>query len=299
MRCFHYLRFMATRIYNNELLYKDSPATFVIQTMAMIDKALEGASDDPHRHNYYTLIWPFTDAGRHIIDFRDYDLAADQLFFVSPGQVHQVLVEGHPEGLVIQFTCGFLEKYSIREDFISNLRLFRTSDETPPLPVSGKMKERLKMYADSMLEAFQTNGEMRLDAIGAWLKLFLIECNTHCSLNPDPNPQSAEVGRSLLTGFKNAVEKHYQRWHQVKDYAETLNVTPGYLNEVIRNSIGQSAKDYIQNRLVLEARRFRLFTKMSAKEIGFNLGFEDPAHFSKFYKSHTGQSLQEFMVVNK
>jgi AraC-like DNA-binding protein len=262
--------------------------------MEDIDDKLQGAADDPHRHNYYTVIWPFTASGRHIIDFREYPIVPDHIFFVSPEQVHQVIVEGHPSGVVIQFTCTFLEKYGIREEFISNLRLFRNSDETPPIPLTDIMKPRLKMFSDNMLQAFQIAGNMQFDTIGAWLKLFLIECNSHCSLQPDPNPQNAEVGRTIVRGFKEAVEKHFHQWHQVKEYADMLNVTPNYLNEVIKIAIGQSAKDFIQTRIVLEAKRKSLFTLLSNKEIGFSLGFEDPAHFSKFFKSYTGQSLQEF-----
>jgi AraC family transcriptional regulator, transcriptional activator of pobA len=285
---------MADRIYKIDLEYNGLPASFVIKTMESIDYELQGAADDPHRHNYFTVIWPFTGSGRHIVDFKEYPISPDHVFFVSPEQVHQVIVEGHPTGMVIQFTRSFLEKYSIREDFISNLRLFRNSDETPPLPLTDSMKSPLRMFTDNMLRAFQTAGNMKLDTIGAWLKLFLIECNTHCSLSPDPNPQSAEVGRMIVKSFKEAVEKHFHQWHQVKEYADTLNVTPNYLNEVIKSAIGLSAKDYIQNRLILEARRMSLFTQQSNKEIGFNLGFEDPAHFSKFYRNQTGQTLQEF-----
>ncbi len=84
------------------------------------------------------------------------------------------------------------------------------------------------------------------------------------------------------------------RSHQVKDYAEILNVTPNYLNEVIRTSINIPAKEFIQNRLILEAKRMVVFTDKSSKEIGFELGFDDPSHFSKFFKSNAGQSLQEF-----
>ena len=286
---------MGNRIDNRDLINDGKPASFVIRTMESIDDELQGTADDPHRHNYYTVVWPFSGSGRHIIDFKEYPIAPDHIFFVSPGQVHQIIIEGHPTGIVMLFTCAFLEKYSIREEFISNLRLFRNSDETPPLQISDNMKPRLRMFSDNMFTAFQTSGGMQLDTIGAWLKLFLIECNMHCSLHPDPNPQSAEVGRMLVRSFKEAVEKHYQQWHQVKEYADELNVSPNYLNEVIKTAIGQSAKDYIQNRLILEARRLRLFTHQSNKEIGFSLGFEDPSHFSKFYKNHTGQSLQEFI----
>ena len=287
---------MTNRIYNTDLVYRGQPVSFVIKTMESVDEELQGAPDDPHRHNYYTIIWPFTGSGRHIIDFREYPISPDHVFFVSPEQVHQVIVEGHPTGVVIQFTCSFLEKYSIREDFISNLRLFQNSDETPPLALNDQMRHQLKLFADNMLHAYHTPGDMKFDTIGAWLKLFLIECNTHCSLNPDPNPQSAEVGRTIVKNFKESVEKHFHQWHQVKEYADALHVTPNYLNEVIKSNIGLSAKDFIQNRLILEARRMSLFTQQSNKEIGYSLGFEDPAHFSRFYKNHTGESLQHFKM---
>ena len=150
-----------------------------------------------------------------------------------------------------------------------------------------------------MLQTYQTDNNMKFDALGAWLKLFLLECITHYSLSSDPNPQSAEVGKMMVRSFKEAVEKHFHQWHQVKEYADALHVTPNYLNEVIKSNIGLSAKDFIQNRLILEARRMSLFTQQSNKEIGYSLGFEDPAHFSKFFKSHTGKTLQDFRMRDK
>jgi AraC-like DNA-binding protein len=145
-----------------------------------------------------------------------------------------------------------------------------------------------------MLDAFSSDNPMRMETIGAYLKLFLIECNNHCSLKLTGNSQKIEVEKSIVKSFKELVESHFHEWHQVQDYASALNVTPGYLNEVIRESLHLSAKEYIQSRLVLEAKRISLYTKKSGKEIGYDLGFEDPSHFSKFFKLQTGQSLAEF-----
>lgn len=282
------------KIYSIDLLYNGKPAPFVFKTMEEIDAAAGGIADKPHRHNYYTVIWPFSATGKHIIDFREYPIERDNIFFVSPWQVHQVITDPHPTGYVILFTPEFLDKNSIRNDFVSNLRLFRDSDETPPLPVDTKMALSLKIFADNMRTAFESQAEMFLETAGAYLKLFLIECNGHCSLHTDSNLQNVEVSKNLVKNFKDLVEKHYHRWHQVQNYAEALNVTPNYLNEVIKTSSKFSAKEYIQSRLVLEAKRLALFTGKSNKEIGFDLGFDDPAHFSKFFKSNTGQSLLEF-----
>jgi AraC family transcriptional regulator, transcriptional activator of pobA len=276
------------------LLYKGVSMPFVIITMEELNRLSGGIADIPHRHDYYSVIWSLTATGRHIIDFKEYALRPNHIFFVSPEQVHQVITDSDPRGYVILFTPEFLEKNSIRDDFISNLKLFRSSDDTPPLPLNEHMSATLQMFAGQMLSSFENRNEMYLETIGAYLKLFLIECNGHCSLSPDENTQSVEVGRNLVKKFKALVEEHFHEWHQVKEYADALFVTPNYLNEVIRTSILIPAKDYIQHRLILEAKRMIVFTPKSAKEIGFNLGFDDPSHFSKFFKTNAGQSLQDF-----
>jgi AraC-like DNA-binding protein len=208
--------------------------------------------------------------------------------------VHQVITDARPTGYVILFTPEFLERNSIQKDFIANLKLFHSLDETPPLPLSDGMQHTLKIFADQIFNAFHSDNEMRFETIGAYLKLFLIECNGHCSLKPDSNIQNIEVGRALVKNFKEIVDHNFKKWHQVKDYADALNISPNYLNEVIRNSVHISAKDFIQNRIILEAKRLVIFTEKSGKEIGFDLGFDDPSHFSKFFKSNIGLSIQEF-----
>lgn len=267
---------------------------FVIKTMEEIDEEAGGIADNPHRHNYYTIIWSITATGKHIIDFNEYNIESYSIFFVSPDQVHQIITDPKPTGYVILFTPEFLEKNSIRNDFIANLKLFKKSDETPPLQPSGHMIKTLKPFAEQMLDAFHNKGDMYMESIGAYLKLFLIECNNQCSLFPGTNTQTIEVGKTIVKNFKTIVELNYNLSHQVKFYADSLNVTPNYLNEVIKSSINVSAKDFIQNRLILEAKRMIVFTDKSGKEIGFDLGFDDPSHFSKFFKSNTGQSLQDF-----
>ncbi len=285
---------LQNKIYSQALMYQSASVPFVIITMEELNRLSGGIADMPHRHDYYSVIWSLTATGKHIIDFKEYELLPNHIFFVSPQQVHQVITDKDPTGYLILFTPEFLEMNSIRDDFISNLKLFRKSDENPPLPLHDSMSATLQGFASQMMKAFEAKNDMSLETIGAYLKLFLIECNGHCSLSPSDNTQSIEVGKNLVKNFKNLVEKHYMEWHQVKYYAEALFVTPNYLNEVIRTSIDVSAKDYIQNRLILEAKRMIVFTGKSAKETGFDLGFDDPSHFSKFFKTNTGSTLQEF-----
>ena len=113
------------------------------------------------------------------------------------------------------------------------------------------------------MEPFGNQADMFLEIAGAYLKLFLIECNGLCSLTPGSNLQSIEVTKTLVKNFKDLVERQYTSSHQVKEYAEWLNVTPNYLNEVIKTSVNIQAKEFIQNRLILEAKRMAVFTEKS------------------------------------
>lgn len=80
----------------------------------------------------------------------------------------------------------------------------------------------------------------------------------------------------------------------VTDYADELIVTPNYLNEVIKKITGFPASHHIQQRIVLEAKRQAAYSNLSMKEVAYQLGFDDMAHFSKFFKNASGQSFTDF-----
>jgi len=285
---------MEIKTYHIKQYQNNLPVAVEIKTMQEIDEKLGGITDKPHRHNYYTIIWATEATGKHIIDFKEYTIQSNYIFFVSPSQVHQVITNHSPKGYVFLFTSDFLEMNSINKDFISNINLFQNINENPPLPINEDKAKKLSLFAEEMLNAFREQKPMFLEIIGAYLKLFLIECNESCTIDKLVNTQAVEVGRTLIKSFKLLVERNFKELHQVQEYANVLNINPTYLNEVIKTNTNFSAKDYIQDRIILEAKRLIIFSKKSAKEIGYELGFEDPSHFSKFFKAHTSTSIQEF-----
>ncbi|MEM9834687.1 MAG: AraC family transcriptional regulator [Bacteroidota bacterium] len=275
-----------------ELQHDHEAVPFVRRTMEVVDRANKGKPDRPHRHHYYTVLWSFTAKGTHMIDFKEYPIAPNHIFFVSPGQVHQVRTDPTPSGVVLLFTPEFLQMNGIREEFIEGLRIFRTCEENPPLVITESQATTLRQYVTNMQQAEQLTG-YRYEALGAWLKLFLIACNNTCDLEL-AHPQQLQAGQTILRQFKQLVEAHITEWHKVSDYAEQLFITPNHLNDVVRSLLGQTAKEYIQRRLTLEAKRRAAFEVITTKELAYNLGFRDPSHFTKFFRAQTGQSISEF-----
>jgi YesN/AraC family two-component response regulator len=80
----------------------------------------------------------------------------------------------------------------------------------------------------------------------------------------------------------------------VADYASELMVTPNYLNQIVKRVSGFPASHHIQQYLIIEAKRQATQSCRSMKEIAYDLGFDDLAHFSKFFKSKSGTNFTNF-----
>jgi len=280
-----------------ELTHRNEKVFFAFRTMAENYERTGGKPDVPHRHDFYTVMLVKNAVGKHFVDYVEYPIKPGILFFVSPEQVHQVIVEEPvPDGDLIMFNPEFLLRYSIREEFVQNLGLFSCSIETPPLKVPDEEMPRISSLSSEIRKAFLDENSYKFETIAAYLQLFLIECNKFASISSDQNPQNLQSGRPLIKSFKNLLNSHYPYWHKVSDYSGALNITPDYLNEVLKSNLGKSAKEMIFDRIVLESKRLGLHTELTSKEIAYRLGFDDPSHFSKFFKNETNQSFSEFRV---
>ena len=266
---------------------------FSLQRMEAIYDQAQGAVDQPHRHDYFTVVLVEAARGMHHIDFMDYALGERQVFFISPGQVHQLVATERPQGWVITFSADFLADNAIPQTFIYNLNLFRFFGESPPLHSDATTWARLDRTARDMEACLPQELVYRNRALGALLQLLLIYCNNSCTLDSRQlDEQDAQV--CLLRDFKQRVEKQFREWHKVSAYASDISISPKHLSETVRNLTGKTAKAHIQDRLVLEAKRLLRHTEKTAKEIAYELGFTEPLHFSSFFKKQTGQSPTAF-----
>ncbi len=269
---------------------------FALKRMEDIYRNSNGAADSPHRHDYYTIIFIEKGSGTHFVDFTEYKIEDRTIYFILPGQMHQVILTEEPVGWVITFTEEFLIANSIPEKMINDIYLFNDYGQSPPLPVNENDIQVYKSLAEQM-DHFSTSLESyTMEAVGSLVKLFLIQSNNNCTLRKNNNPQLVESGNHLLRSFKQSLNKKYASLHMVTDYADELAVTSDYLNKTIKNLTGKSAKDHIQSKLITEAKRSLLFSNISNKELAYELGFEESAHFNNFFKKITGLTPSEFRV---
>jgi len=272
---------------------------FELKSMEEIYRNAMGAADSPHRHDYYTIIFIERGEGVHLVDFTEYKIEDRTIYFIQPGQMHQLVLTSEPKGWVITFTEEFLIANSIPEKLINDIYLFNDYGQSPPLPVE---EEELPVYQNLIDQMIHFSGSIEtytLEAVGSLVKIFLIQSNNHCSLRKSNNPQLIETSNHILRTFKQLLNKNYASAHMVSDYADDMAVTGDYLNKTVKNLTGKSAKDHIQSKLITEARRSLLFGNISNKELAYELGFEEPSHFNNFFKKCTGQTPSEFRISSR
>ena len=271
-------------------------ASFGISKMEDIYTKRNGKIDEPHRHNYYTVLIINKAKGEHKIDFNSYKLSNKQIYFVAPGQVHQVIEKEKSYGFAMTFYNQFLIENSIRLSFIESLNLFQNYGQNPPLIPANKQFEAIEEFSNQIYNLFNSEANMKFLSIGAFLKLLLIACNNICAINPIESDVDSS-GDNLIRTFKKEIENNYRKEHSTTFYANQLHITPDHLNRTVKLKIGKTAKDYIQARIITEAKRLLYFTNLSNKEIGYELGFNEPANFSAFFKKHTQVSPSNFKKI--
>ncbi|MGV6862471.1 MAG: helix-turn-helix domain-containing protein [Putridiphycobacter sp.] len=274
----------------NQIYKANTKSSFGISKTEDIYDKRKGEPDVPHRHNFFTILFTKKAKGTHFIDFNAYDLKPNQVFFIAPGQVHQVIEHSKTYGFVLVFSHQFLIENNIPIAFIEDLNLFNHSGDTPPLVLNETLFTNVFKYLENAFEIYGSDLTYKNQALGALLKLILIQCNNSCTLPPDLFVKN----NSQLRTFKSLIHEHYKTLHATSDYAKKLNISPDHLNKVVKSKTGKTAKEHIQQRLVIEAKRLLYFTDLSHKEIAFELGFSEPAHFSSFFKKNVGISPSDF-----
>lgn len=87
--------------------------------------------------------------------------------------------------------------------------------------------------------------------------------------------------------FQGSTEK---RLPTVRDLAERVFLSPGYLSELLKKETGKNAQEHIHFYLIDEAKNLLASTDKSVSEIAYALGFEYPQYFNRAFKQKTGKT---------
>jgi AraC family transcriptional activator of pobA len=246
-----------------------------------------------HRHTLLSqCIWVSEGPAAAVLDERRSDLSGPSVIIVPAGTVHGFRFGADTLGHVLTVdlarvlgTAGSGHQAPIEALFSS------------PRAVDFRADPRLAARVRQLLERLESELRQPDSAaapIGSWLAcsvlwILALAIATHGAGGPLGSHDADRLRR-----FRHLIESHYLKHWPVERYARQLALSDTSLNRLCRRLAGSTAFDLIQERLASEARRRLVHAAGSVSGIAAELGFKDPAYFSRFFRRHSGVSPNEF-----
>jgi len=242
-------------------------------------------NDKSHFLTYYDITLMQGGQGKLILDNNTFDIQKNRIICSSPMQIRQWKIEIMPKGLVLIFEDEFLSTFFNDTDFVKRLNFFHTILSKPILSLTNSEHsyiEKLLLNIEKEIVNIESRNNHILRAllyqVLAWLDR---EYTRHEKI------EEMADNHDIALRFKNLVNDFYDQEHSVNFYADRLNISPGYLNDLIKRSMKISAKQYIQTRVFLEAKRLLSYSSLSISEIAWKLNFNDDSYFIRAFKNET------------
>jgi AraC family transcriptional regulator, transcriptional activator of pobA len=247
----------------------------------------------PHRTDFYHIIWIEKGSTTHLVDFIPVKVEKHSILFINRAQVHLFDSSEKYDGKLILFTDRFFCKNQDDVDFLKGTILFNDLLETTALNLDG-IKGTLVHLLDLMqAELLNATGAVQRDILQNYLHNFLLLCDKEKRKKGFREiPKGADRDYSVL--FTSLVNQHFSKIRSVREYADMMHVPEKRLSRATAHVLGKSPKEIISERVLLEVKRILVHTNKSIKEIGFDLGFNEPTNFIKYFRQQTGQTPSEF-----
>jgi AraC family transcriptional activator of pobA len=247
----------------------------------------------PHRADFYHILWFTRGNPVHTIDFEPIPIQPDTLLFINKNRVHFFDKSGDYDGWMLLFTDAFFAQSQQDTEFLRTTILFHDLLVVPTIDLN---KTRTNLIL--IIEQLQAELAGQQDAVHASLLRNMLQ-NLLMLADRERRLQGfSEIKKGLdldhtLT-FKELLEKQFAYQKAVNSYAAQMGITERRLQQATAAAVGKTPKQMVEERIVLEAKRLLAHSNQSVKEIGFSLGFDEPTNFVRFVRRVNGQTPMAF-----
>ncbi|MBT1704097.1 helix-turn-helix domain-containing protein [Chryseosolibacter indicus] len=232
---------------------------------------------------------------RLTVDFAAYETRQPSLFFVAPNQFLKIDKFGSEVGYLIFYNRDFYCIQIHDNEVACDGLLFNNINNMPLVNVTKEEVAFINYLFQQMEDEFKLGDTSLEEMIRTYLKQLLIKATRLWKkqhLEKSVVEQNNDV--EFFRKFTLLVDAHYKKKHSVADYADVLAMAPKTVTHKFKRMKLPQPNEVIKNRIILEAKRLLVHTTMTAKEIAHELGYEDPAYFSRQFQVKTGESPSGF-----
>lgn len=268
-----------------------APAGVEVMELADLYERARRHGNDPYvplRPAFHQLIGARGRPVQMWVDFVEQELRPESWLWIRPGQVQRFASDlAAVDGVIVLFQPGFLPPATVTAAHLD------TPYEQRPLEPRGPDAEAVTRALEHLRYEYEALASLPLQAHTEVLRALLSVLVVRLATVRDPAPGAATVSGTFRR-FHAAVERDHAVTRRVEDYAAALGYSPRTLTRATVAATGRTAKQYVDDRVLLEAKRLLWHSGLSAREVAARLGFADPSDFTKFFRLRAGETPGAF-----
>lgn len=268
--------------------YDDNSLHFEINSIEC-QKASYTTSTTAEKIRHFEMLLVQKGSGSLQLDGQEYTLAENSTYCIFPGHFRKMHFTPGAEGYYISFAIEFLR---LSEGYNNSAAWLEQYSNAASAIIYKETLPELETIAHKMNWEYNNYLDKRRELLKGLLNIFLIYFSRN--LNKPVITDSPNREKELVNKFIGLLKKNFYTKKFVNDYASLLSVTPNYLNRTVKKITGHPTSYHIQQQIILEAKRQAIYSSESMKQIAYALGFDNPAHFSKFFKNNCGVNFTEY-----
>lgn len=237
------------------------------------------------------LLWFADDKTLLFVDNEKFQATKNQIVCLT--EFHKIDVQSVGKLKLIHFNREFYCILDHDEEISCKGVLFFGASQLPVLQLVDNQAQKIDNLMRVFDDELESEDELQLEMLQMLLKRLLILC-TRIYKNQNNYNALDKYSTDIVREYNFLVEQHFKTRHTVLEYAEMLNKSPKTISNIFSKLKTKTPLQFIQDRIMLEARRLLRYTDTPVKEIAYELGYEDLQTFSRFFKKNEGFSPSQY-----
>lgn len=249
------------------------------------------AGKPAHALTYYDITFITEGEGRFVLNNQTHKAEPCDVFFSKPGEIRSWDINNIVNGYALIFEDEFLSSFFKDAQFVQHLSYFSPGKDSSKLHLSDDFYMQIIHLLQSIKKEINARQPKDVHILRALLYEVLMLLNrTYQNTVSIGSGDRRKENNIYLSRFIKLVEENMREQHSVQYYADRLCITPNYLNEIISSAMPVSAKQYIRNKLMDEAKRLLVYTDQPVSEIALFLHFSTVSYFIRSFRQYTGKT---------